>query len=69
MNQLLPTKLPIKDDAWFKNNPDESPQTDPTNPWHQEAAGIFVLQEHTSDRKINEPGLTERDREDREPKG
>jgi hypothetical protein len=44
------------------NPPDErpksSPDTDPTNPFHQEAVGEWVAAEHASERKIDEPGLT-----------
>ena len=43
-----------------------SPATDPTNPWHQEAAGIFAANEEANERRIDEPGLTNRDRDERE---
>ena len=46
-------------------SPRSSPQTDPTNPHAQEATGEWVTAEQTSERRADEPGLTERDREER----
>jgi hypothetical protein len=39
-----------------------SPQTDPTNPYHQEAAGVWVANERAADWRVTEPGLTEAER-------
>jgi hypothetical protein len=39
-----------------------SPQTDPTNPYHQETAGEMILAERASERRERGPGLTERER-------
>ncbi len=47
--------------------PRPSPQTDPTNPWHQESVSEWVASERATERKQDEPGLTDRDREEREP--
>jgi hypothetical protein len=69
MNQRNPTASTDQGRAWPKISSDESPQTDPTNPWHQEAVSIFVAHEHASALKVDEPGLTNKDREEREPKG
>jgi hypothetical protein len=44
-----------------------SPATDPTNPCRQEATGIEVPNERASERSQDEPGLTERDRDERDP--
>jgi len=41
--------------------------TDPTNPCHQEAAGIWVPNEQATERRIDEPGLTDYDRDLRKP--
>jgi hypothetical protein len=45
--------------------PRGSPATDPTNPYHQEAAGINAAAEATNERKIGESGLTDADRDRR----
>jgi len=45
--------------------PRSSPQTDPTNPTHQEAAGEWTAAERASERRKDEPGLTEGDRDER----
>lgn len=42
-----------------------SPATDPTNPHNQEPTGDWVANEHASDRRNNEPGMTNREREGR----
>jgi hypothetical protein len=44
-----------------------SPATDPTNPYRQEATGNEVANENATERSQDEPGLTERDRDDRDP--
>ncbi|MBY0228360.1 MAG: hypothetical protein K2W96_03675 [Gemmataceae bacterium] len=46
--------------------PRNSPQTDPTNPERQEAAGEWVAAERAAERKNDELGQTERDRAERE---
>lgn len=48
-----------------QDGPRSSPQTDPTNPWHQEAVGEWVPNEKASDSVKGEPGLTEQDRDER----
>jgi len=45
--------------------PRPSPGTDPTNPFRQEAAGIWVPNERANERRSDEVGLTDRDREER----
>jgi hypothetical protein len=45
--------------------PKSSPQTDPTNPFHQEAVGAWARSEVVSVWKVDEPGLTDRDRQER----
>ena len=42
--------------------PMTSPQTDPTNPYHEEAAGVWARAEVVSVWKVDEPGLTDLDR-------
>jgi len=44
-----------------------SPDTDPTNPFHQEASGEWVPAEQAAERHSDEVGLTERDRQERDP--
>ena len=45
--------------------PTSAPQTDPTNPYHQEAVGVWTRSEVVSVWKVDEPGLTDHDREER----
>jgi hypothetical protein len=52
-------------DRAAESAPRPSPQTDPTNPHHQEAAGVFVPNEQANERRLDEPGLTDRDRDER----
>lgn len=42
-----------------------APTTDPTNPHNQEPTGDWVSSAHTSERRNNEPGLTEEERKRR----
>jgi len=49
------------------DGPRKTPETDPTNPYHQEALGIFVPAAQTAERKINQPGLQKKDRDSPEP--
>lgn len=42
--------------------PKTAPQTDPTNPYRQESAGMWRRNEEVSVWKEDEPGLTDRDR-------
>jgi hypothetical protein len=42
--------------------PRPAPQTDPTNPYRQEAAGVWVAAERAAERHQDEPGLTDLDR-------
>jgi len=44
-----------------------SPQTDPTNPVNQESTGEWVAAENASENRENEPGLANRDRDERTP--
>jgi hypothetical protein len=44
-----------------------SPQTDPTNPVTQESTGELTAPQRASERREAEPGLTDRDREERGP--
>src|SRR5262249_12723526 len=39
-----------------------SPRTDPTNPFAQESVGEFRAAEVNNERRLSEPGLTDRDR-------
>jgi len=55
------------DPAPGERSPRSSPQTDPTNPLHQEATGKWVAAENTSERHVNEPGMTDKDRDQRAP--
>jgi len=47
--------------------PRRSPGTDPTNPYHQEAVGVWLQAERQTERHNDEPGLTDRDRAERDP--
>jgi hypothetical protein len=47
--------------------PPPSPATDPTNRWSQEAAGMFAPNERSNERRQDEPGLTDEDRQVRHP--
>lgn len=42
--------------------PVASPATDPTNPYHQEATGVFATAEEVNERRQDEPGLTDEER-------
>jgi len=44
-----------------------SPETDPTNPRRQEGTGKEVANERSTERAQDEPGLTDRDRDERDP--
>jgi hypothetical protein len=43
-----------------------SPQSDPTNPAAQEKTGVFVPNEQNNERRLAEPGLTDKDRAKRD---
>jgi hypothetical protein len=45
--------------------PPSSPQTDPTNPSNQEPTGDWVANEQAAERRNDEPGLTNRERQQR----
>ena len=47
--------------------PRPAPETDPTNPLHQEAVGIFAAAERRNEDRVAEPGLTDEDRVHRSP--
>jgi len=49
------------------DGPRKTPETDPTNPLHQEALGILAPAEHAAERNVKEPGLDKKDRDRREP--
>ena len=58
------------DDKAQKNTPQEaqpvhSPGTDPTNPVTQESVGDWTASQGASERRNNEPGLTEKERQNR----
>jgi hypothetical protein len=42
-----------------------TPITDPTNPHNQEPVGDWVANERAAERKNNEPGLTDHERQQR----
>jgi hypothetical protein len=48
------------------DRPRRAPETDPTNPYHEEAAGIFLPGDRAVGRSPDEPGLTDEDRDRRE---
>jgi hypothetical protein len=48
-----------------EGGPHAAPQTDPTNPFHQEAVGEWTRAEEENERRHGEPGLTLRDHEER----
>lgn len=43
--------------------PRASPESDPTNPYRQEAVGEWVNAERASERRTDQPGLGDRERE------
>jgi hypothetical protein len=45
--------------------PRSAPQTDPTNPYHEESVGNWTRAEEVSVWKVDEPGLVDRDRQER----
>jgi len=45
--------------------PVASPGTDPTNPQNQERTGDWIANEGASDRRNNEPGMTDAERKRR----
>jgi hypothetical protein len=47
------------------SEPPLAPTSDPTNPHNQEEAGDWVANSRASDRRNNEPGLTNKDRQQR----
>jgi hypothetical protein len=63
------TKSPQRggNDPSRDTEPRPAPQTDPTNPQHQEAVGIFAAAEQRNEDRVAEPGLTEEDRVHRSP--
>lgn len=44
--------------------PRASPQSDPTNPYRQESVGEWVSAERASERRTDQPGLGDREREE-----
>ncbi len=48
-----------------ESGPHAAPQTDPTNPYHQEAVGVWTRAEEENERRSGEPGLTPQDHEER----
>jgi hypothetical protein len=52
-------------DAGQDDGPHTSPQTDPTNPFRQEAVGVWQRAEEENERRLAEPGLTDSDRQRR----
>jgi hypothetical protein len=55
------------DDPAAGTEPRPAPQTDPTNPYRQEAAGRFAAAERDNENRLCEPGLTDEDRAHRSP--
>jgi hypothetical protein len=52
MNEQQPTSRPPKAEEYHsEERPIRTPSTDPTNPWHQEAAGEWVQAEHDPERR------------------
>jgi hypothetical protein len=47
--------------------PKSVPRTDPTNPYRQESVGIWTRSEEVAVIKDDEPGLTDLDRQERNP--
>jgi hypothetical protein len=45
------------------DGPRKAPETDPTNPCRQESAGVWTRAEEENERRLAEPGLTDRDRQ------
>jgi hypothetical protein len=54
-------------DRPLDSEPRPSPGTDPTNPYRQESTGIWVSAEAAAERHNDEVGLTDRDRQERDP--
>jgi hypothetical protein len=53
------------DNTLTDDRPRPSPTTDPTNPHRDETVGEFVAAARANERRVAEPGLTDRDREER----
>jgi hypothetical protein len=51
--------------ALTDDRPWPSPTTDPTNPHRDETVGEFLAAALANERRLAEPGLTDRDREER----
>jgi hypothetical protein len=49
------------------SSPRSAPGTDPTNPYRRESVGEFVPAERINESRMDEPGLTDADREARAP--
>jgi hypothetical protein len=54
-------------DSSSSSAPRPSPGTDPTNPQRQENVGEWTHAERQNERRNDAPGLTDRDRQDRDP--
>ena len=58
---------PTSGDQPADTAPRSTPQTDPTNPVTQESTGQWAESERAAERRKDEPGLTDPDRERRNP--
>jgi hypothetical protein len=65
MDQSSAGKVKKQSDDVTADEPPSAPTSDPTNPHNQEAAGDWVANSRASDRRNNEPGLANRDRQQR----
>jgi hypothetical protein len=65
MNPRKASANPPEGDKTNNTQPIPSPGSDPTNPHNQEAAGDWVANEQASDRRNSEPGITDRERQQR----
>jgi hypothetical protein len=59
--QSPPTDRPLPA-ALPDTGPKTAPETGPTNPYHEEATGLWTRSEEVSVWKVDEPGLTDPDR-------
>jgi hypothetical protein len=65
MKRQSPDKPPRARELRPESAPRPSPQTDPTNPYRQESAGEWTRAEEENERRQDEPGLTDEDRQQR----
>jgi hypothetical protein len=58
----MESTMPQRDAPDFER---PAPRTDPTNPYAQESVGLNEAARWANERSVDEPGLTERDRDER----